>query len=97
MSDLHLVDLTYHLVGHDNFATYHRGATRIDYLLCDTHTATAVAAGGYNPSSTGSREITEPSPLTFTFQCYLEMTTTVYKLPQRENFIPPTGNKFDNT
>ena len=47
MSDFHLVDLTYHLVGHDNFATYHRGTTRIDYVLCDPHTATAVTARGY--------------------------------------------------
>ena len=23
MSDFHLIDLTYHLAGHDNFATYH--------------------------------------------------------------------------
>ena len=49
MSDFHLVDLTYHLIGHDNFATNHQGATRIDYLLCNTHTATAVTAGGYEP------------------------------------------------
>ena len=49
MSSFHLVDLTYNLVGHDNFATYHRGTTQIDYALCDTHTATAVIAGGYEP------------------------------------------------
>ena len=49
MSDFHLVDLTYNVVGHDNFATYHRGTTRIDYALCDTHTATAAIAGGYDP------------------------------------------------
>ena len=49
MSDFHLVDLTYHLVGHDNFTTYHQGATQIEYLLCNTHTATAVTAGGYEP------------------------------------------------
>ena len=49
MSDFHLVNLTYYLIGHDNFATYHRGATQIDYLVCDTHTATAVTAGGYEP------------------------------------------------
>ena len=49
MSDFHLVDLTYHLIGHDNFATYHQGTTRIDYILCDTHTATVVTTRGYEP------------------------------------------------
>ena len=49
MSDFHLVNLTYNLVGHDNFATYHHGTTQIDYTLCDTHTATTVIAGGYKP------------------------------------------------
>ena len=39
----------YHLVGHDNFATYHRGTTQIDYILCDPHSATAVTTGGYEP------------------------------------------------
>ena len=27
MSNFHLVNITYHLIGHDNFATYHRDNT----------------------------------------------------------------------
>ena len=82
MSDFHLVNLTYHLIGHDNFTTYHRGATRVDTFYVIHIQPLLSLQGVINPSSTGSRYITDPSPSTFTFQHYLEMTTTVYKLLQ---------------
>ena len=48
-SDFHLVDLTFHLTGQDDFATYTHGSKRIDYILCDTWVSDASLQGCYEP------------------------------------------------
>ena len=48
-SDFHLVDLMYHLIGQDDFATYARGSKLIDYILCDAWVSDASIQGCYKP------------------------------------------------
>ncbi|KAL7569758.1 hypothetical protein ACA910_005702 [Epithemia clementina (nom. ined.)] len=48
-ADLHLTDLMLHLTGRDEFPTYQRGSTRIDYILCDPWIADTAQVGVYEP------------------------------------------------
>lgn len=45
----HLIDLMYKLTNKDDFNTYLRGSSRIDYILCTESIASSALAGCYEP------------------------------------------------
>ena len=47
--DLQLSDILHTIIGYDDFATYTRGTTRLDYVLCDGWVAECVIQGCYEP------------------------------------------------
>ena len=48
-SDFNLTDVMYQTIGHDEFATYIEGSTRLDYALCHDWVHEALQAAGYEP------------------------------------------------
>jgi hypothetical protein len=57
--ELGLVDLMQTRHAGDNFATYSRGMTRIDYVLATPSVAAAMTSSGYDPSTFTSLVITK--------------------------------------
>ena len=67
-SDFDLTDVMFHIIGDDDFPTYDRGSTRVDYALADGWGAETIINTCYEPFQFRSKGVHRPMIFDFDAQ-----------------------------